>query len=264
MKKNVRLSLAGLSAFIIFPGSLQAALEYRESEVYDSRTNLVWKHFDTGDVGVSHGYKVATIEQLAGLFLSYAPLDSGGELPGYAPDVGGVASYTVREDGREFSVSWRSSYYWDNFAPPSLLDGLQPSVEFGDGMFAPGTDALLTLVADGENYVPVLLRSVYYGDQYGLIWGDEEGVIGVDESYFQPASFFDNYCQRYAYGCEWGQGSPYVDDAGGLITQGVLMVSSVPEPDGASLFLFGGALLVAGSIKKSMRSRDDGSFLGTR
>jgi hypothetical protein len=125
-------------------------------------------------------------------------------------------------------------------------------------MFAPDTDALLTLVSDDTGYVPVLLRSAYSADQYGSMWGKEEGVIGVDASYFQSSDFFDVYCRYSALGCSWGLGSPYVADDGGLITHGFLMVSSVPEPNKAALFLFGSALLVAsGSMRRGAGS---GSF----
>jgi hypothetical protein len=210
-----------------------AELIYSPKTVLDSATGITWRAYSTVEAGLLNGFKPATVEQTATLFLDYAPLNSGGKLPGYNPEVGGVTSMITSEDGTSFSVSTDSSYHYKGFNPPSLLDAFGHNVEYGGGG-GYHVSSLLSLVKDGDGWASVLIQHNGHNNQYGEAFSDLIGVINPSEKLFQWYEDYYSVCPDICYVQE---GNPYRDVSGALKIGGYLMVSSVPElPSIISLF----------------------------
>ena len=207
---NKSIQMIGIAAIALSAGNAKATLVYSPGEVRDTQSNLSWKYFESFTAGESSGYSPATVGQTSELFLHYAPPDSGGVLPGYAPTYGGVVDYTTSGDGMMFSISWEGTYYDPKpYVPPSLIDSFGYTISYGGG--GPSTDyvsKLTPFVADDVGWLPVLVQSTFAANQYGNIWGNEKGII-----------------------------NPGVADAIGAA--GYLMVNSIPEPPISALLLLG-------------------------
>ena len=234
------LRLAAVASTTLFATSAQAELVYSSDKVFDTESNLSWKAFEILDAGAAAGYAAASVAQTSELFLHYAPPDSEGVLPGYTPTSGGVTDYVTSSDGTSFAISWQSSYYFvDDYQAPSLLDAFGANISYASvGPYSESGIALIPLIADGETWLPVLLRSTGTANQYGDVWGVEEGAINPDSSLIPIDGIFYE-CRDFCYEIP----NPYFDDTGALKLGGYLMVSSVPEPSNYALFLLG-----AGSV----------------
>ncbi|HEY6527868.1 MAG TPA: hypothetical protein VIZ65_04170 [Cellvibrionaceae bacterium] len=243
MKKSARC--LGIFAIIFYSAASHAELIYSPNTVLDTATGTTWRAYSTVEAGLSNGFKPATVDQTAALFLDYAPLNSGGKLPGYNPEVGGIKSMTTSEDGTSFSVSYDSSYLYEGSSPPSLLKAFGHNVEFGGS--GPGVEGVLSLVGlvqDGNSWTSVLLRHSGAADQYGKTWGTIVGVIDPPDELFLGIKEYV-VCSG---GCTHFDGNPYLDSSGAVKLGGYLMVSSVPELPPA-ISLFAGLLLLSLFIK---------------
>lgn len=244
------LRLATVGSITLFATGAQAVLVYSSGEVFDPESNLSWKAFQTLDAGAAAGYAAASVAQTSELFLHYAPPDSGGVLPGYTNTSSRVTEYITSGDGTSFAISWESYYYTSvGYRPPSLLDAFGFNISYdASGPGIKGGNALIPLVADGGAWVPVLLRSTVAGNQYGNVWGVEEGAINPDASLIPVNGGFTK-CDPYCYDIP----NPYFNDTGALKLGGYLMVSSVPEPSNHVLLLIG-----VGSVMLFARRRRRG------
>jgi hypothetical protein len=232
MKKSARY--LGMFAIIFYSAASHAELIYSPNTVLDTATGTTWRAYSTVEAGLSNGFKPATVDQTAALFLHFAPPDSGGKLPGYNPEVGGIKSMVTSEDGTSFSLSYESSYLYKGSSPPSLIDAFGYNVEFGGQ--GPGSYrifSLVGLVQDGDSWASVLIRDSGAANQYGKVWGNNLGVINPAENLFLGLTDYF-ICMN---GCSHFDGNPYLDSSGAIKLGGYLMVSSVPElPPAISLF----------------------------
>ncbi|HEY6527867.1 MAG TPA: hypothetical protein VIZ65_04165 [Cellvibrionaceae bacterium] len=223
----------GVFTLFFFSAISHAELIYSPKTVLDTATGTTWREYSTLEAGILNGFKPATVEQTATLFLDYAPRNSGGKLPGYNPEVGGVISMMTSEDGTSFSISTDSSWYYKRFYPPSLLDAFGHNVEYGGG-FGYHVSSLLSLVKDGDGWASVLIQHNDVNNQYGEARSYLIGVINPSEELFQ---WYEDYYIVCPDICYVHEGNPYRDVSGALKIGGYLMVSSVPElPSIISLF----------------------------
>jgi hypothetical protein len=219
---NKFMRIFGLTAIALCAVDAHAELEYSPNNVFDPESGLSWRVFETLAAGQSAGFSAATVAQTAELFSHYAPQDNGGVLPGYHPAYGNGRDYTMSGNDSSYSVLWES-YYFDetgSFLPPSLIN-LGSNVHYGGAM--PRFDEVSSLAAlafDGVGWSPVLIRSTLAMDQYGSIWGHEEGFIDPNSGQFSGCDV--NWDNRTC-------SNPYLDDNGAIKIGGYLMISNVPE-----------------------------------
>jgi hypothetical protein len=256
------LSVVLTPLLIIGYGNTSAGLIYSPSVVTDTETMLSWSLFNLQENGDSQGYRVATIQETAQLFLHYAPPDSGGVLPDYNPSFGGVSHYNTSGDGMSFSVSWESCWHETclNTQPPTLLNALESTVAFD--LICGHEEGLIALVSNEIDFSQVLLTSNHFSNQYEMSWGAESGIISESIEPYLPIHNYDYTLVSKPSSHPYP--NPYYTENHEVRIGGYLMVRSVPEPEVWKMVLLGLTGLTIIIRRENKKLKFHGFFEGFR